>query len=78
MKTIEIRKKLIAEIKLSDNRHLLEEMYHFINQENEIKNIYNLSNKQKSAIKEAQNQINNGDYLTNEQANQEIEQWLNE
>lgn len=78
MKTIEIKKKLIKQINLSDNKNLLEEFYRFLNLENEIQETYKLSEKQNSAIAEARNQIKNGDYLTNEQANQKIDKWLNE
>ena len=78
MKTIEIKKRLIEEINLSENRDLLEEFYRFLNLENEIQEAYKLSNEQNSSIAEARNQIKTGDYLTNEQANQEIDKWLDE
>lgn len=78
MKTIEIKKKLIEEINLSENRDLLEEFYRFLNLENEIQETYKLSMEQNSAIAEARNQIRNGDYLTNEQANHEIDKWLDQ
>jgi hypothetical protein len=77
MKTIEIKKKLINEIKLSKNKSLLEEFYSFLNLENEIQKTYKLNSEQKSAIAEAREQIKNDNYLTNEQANQEIDEWLN-
>jgi hypothetical protein len=35
-----------------------------------------LSKEQHSAIAEARNQIKNGDCLTNDKANQEIDEWL--
>ena len=74
---IEIRRKLIKEINLSENKGLLEELYHFLNLENEIQETYKLNKEQKSAITYARKQIKNGDYLTNEKANQEIEERLN-
>jgi hypothetical protein len=77
MKTIEIKKKLINEIKLSKNKYLLEEFYRFINLENEIQETYKLNTAQNNAVSEAREQIKNGECLTNEQANQEIEEWLN-
>lgn len=77
MKTREIKKKLIDEINLSKNEDLLEEFYHFLNRENEIQETYKLNAEQKNAIAEAREQIKNDDYLTSEQANQEIEEWLN-
>lgn len=76
MKTVEIKKKLINEINSSTNKDLLEELYNYLNQENAVQEIYKLNTEQNSAIQEAREQIKNGDYLTNEQANQEIDEWL--
>lgn len=77
METTELKKKLIREINESQNRDLLEEFYHFLHSENEFQEIYELNSEQKAAIAEAREQIKNGDYLTNEQENQEIDEWLN-
>lgn len=77
MKTIDIKNKLINEINLSKNKNLLEELYHFLNLDNEIQETYKLNAEQKSAIAEAREQIKNGDFLTNDQADQEIDEWLN-
>ena len=77
MKTIDIKKKLINEINLSTNKDLLEEFYRFFNLENEIQEVYNLNSEQNAAIAEAREQIKNDNYLSNEKANQEIEEWLN-
>lgn len=76
MKTAEIREKLIREINSSDNKNLLEELYRYLNRENRTQKSYNLSDEQKLAIEEAREQINKGDYLTSEEANQEIDEWL--
>ncbi|MBE7639790.1 hypothetical protein GUB10_05530 [Salegentibacter sp. BLCTC] len=76
MKTAEIREKLISEINSSDNKNLLEELYRYLNRENRTQKTYNLSDEQKLAIEEAREQINKGDYLTSEEANQEIDEWL--
>jgi len=76
MKTIDIRNKLIHEINLSNNKNLLEEFYHYLNQENKIQKTYKLSKEQNAAIEEARTQIKNGDFLTNEKADEEIEEWL--
>ncbi len=77
MKTVEIKKKLINEINSSTNTDLLEELYIYLNQENTIQKPFKLSEEQNLAIEEARRQIKAGEYLTNEQANQEIEEWLN-
>jgi len=76
MNTLEIKKKLINEINLSENKNLFEEFSPFLNLENKIDEDYELSDEQESAITDAREQIRNGNYLTNEQTNQEIEEWL--
>ena len=56
----------------------LKELYRFHNLENEGLETYKLNTEQHFAIAEARNQIKNEDYLTDEQANQEIDKWLEE
>ena len=76
MKTFEIKEKLIKEINLSQNKNLLEELYRFLNLENEIQEEYLLNDDQNAAIAEARQQIKDGDFLSNKQADQEMEEWL--
>ena len=76
MKTFDIKEKLIKEINLSQNKNLLEELYRFLNLENEIQVEYLLNDDQNAAIAEARQQIKNGDFLSNKQADQEMEEWL--
>ena len=45
--------------------------------ESEDIEIYKLSDEQKSAISESRQQIKNGQFLTDEQADKEIDEWLN-
>ncbi len=78
MKTVEIKKKLINEINLSNNKSLLEEFYHYLNQDNKYQIPYKLNDDQNAAIEEARTQIKNGDFFTNDEADQDIEKWLNE
>lgn len=76
MSTAEIKGKLIQAINSSDNKNLLEEFYHYLSQGNNIQAPYRLSNEQQLAVSEARTQIANGDYLDNDQADEEIEEWL--
>jgi len=76
MKTIEIKKKLIEEINLSQNKNLLERLYRFLNLENEVQEEYLLNDDQNAAIADARQQVKNGDFLSNEEADQEIDEWL--
>ncbi len=76
MSTIELRKKLIDKIKSTENHTLLEEALRLLALESDDSDIYDLSTHQISTVQEAQAQIKNGKLLTDDQANQEIDEWL--
>jgi predicted transcriptional regulator len=77
MSTIELRKLLIEKIQLTDDDKLLEEASRLLEVEIIESDVYILSDKQKKAIEEGRNQIINGEYLTDEESNKEIDEWLN-
>jgi hypothetical protein len=76
MSTVELRKKLIETIQKTDNPVLLEEAYRLLTIESEDIDIYKLSDDQRRALIDGRNQINSGQFLTDEQANNEIDEWL--
>lgn len=72
----ELKKKLIHKIDQSKNNDLLEEMYRLIaNEETDI-SVYELSEEQIKAVEDGQLQYKNGEFLTEEQADKDIEEWL--
>ena len=76
MTVFELKKRLIGRINRTDNNELLEEMYRLIENEEADLTVYKLSNQQRSAIEEAQEQYKNRKFLTNELADKEIDEWL--
>ena len=76
MTVFELKKRLITRINLTDNNKLLEEMIRLIENEETDLTVYELSRQQKNTIEEAQDQYKKGENLTNEQANNEIDEWL--
>jgi hypothetical protein len=76
LSTIELRKKLIDKIKITENRTLLEEALRLLALESDDSEIYDLSTHQISAVQEAQAQLKIGKLLTDDQANQEIDEWF--
>lgn len=72
----ELKKKLIGKIDQSDDSELLEEMYRLIANEESDSSIYELSNEQIRAVEEGQLQYINGQFLTDKQADKDIEEWL--
>lgn len=72
----ELKKSLIHKIDISENNELLEEMYRLIaNEETDIC-VYELSEEQLKAVEEGQLQYKKGEFLTEEQADKDIEEWL--
>ncbi|MEO7315499.1 MAG: hypothetical protein ABIW47_09950 [Ginsengibacter sp.] len=76
MSTIELRKLLIEKIQLTNDEKLLEEASRLLDVDIEEPDVYILNDQQKEAIAEGQQQIINGDYLTEEESNKEIDEWL--
>lgn len=76
MSTIELRRRLIDKIRKTENANLLAEVYRLLELETEDIEIYELADDQRKAINEARQQINSGQFLTDEQSNREIDEWL--
>ena len=76
MSTIELRKLLIEKIQLTDDDKLLEEASRLLEVEIDESDVYILNDKQKEAIEEGRKQIINGEYLTDEESNKEIDECL--
>ena len=76
MSTIELRKLLIEKIQLTDDDQLLEEASRLLEVEIEESDVYILNDKQKEAVEEGREQIVKGEYLTDEESNKEIDEWL--
>ena len=72
----ELRKKLIGKINQTENNEILEEMYRLLVNEETNNSTYALSDDQKNAVEEAHEQFKNGQFLKSEQADKEIEEWL--
>jgi predicted transcriptional regulator len=77
MSTVELIKRLIEKIQKTQDDRILEEAFRLLELETtEDIEIYKLNDDQKKAISEARQQIKNGQFLTEEQANKEIDEWL--
>ena len=76
MSIIELKQKLISRIQETADDSLLEEALRLLNIESGESEALTLNEEQVKAVNEAQTQIKNGQFLTNEQANKEIDEWL--
>ncbi len=76
MSTSEMKQKLIEKIKSTEDDNILEEVYRILEVGTiELDEII-LSDKQRELIDGGLRDIENGNYLSNEDANNEIEKWL--
>ena len=73
---VNLKERLIKRIQETSDPDLLKEIYRLLEIDFDDLELYKLSDEQRDAIREAQQQINQGDFLTHEQANKEIEEWL--
>ena len=76
MTVTELKNKLIGKINQTENNEILEEMYRLIVNEETDDSIYELSDEQNNVVQEAREQFKNGQFLKSEQADKEIDEWL--
>lgn len=76
MSTIELRNIVIDKIRKIESEDLLNEVNRLIEIETSNIEVYKLTNEQKAAIEEAENQIKNGEFLTDEEATEDIKLFL--
>ena len=77
MTTKELRNKVIGKINQIDDDEILNEIYRMLDETNQEEEIFHLSEGHVKAIEEAKSQIAKGEFLTNNQVNEEIGKWLN-
>lgn len=77
MSATELKERLIDRIRGIDDEDILAEAYRLLGTDSDLEEPYKLNRAQNVAIDEARAQIKNGNYLTNNQADKEIDEWLN-
>jgi hypothetical protein len=76
MSTSELKELLIDTIRNIEDAELLEDIYQLLSLP-ESTTVYKFNDDELRAIKEAEDQIRNGDYLTDEEVDKAVEEWLN-
>lgn len=77
MNKVDLKEKLISEIRKIEDKNILSEVYRLLEIESEELELYKLDEDQIAAVKEAREQVSNGQFLTHEQAKKNAEKWLN-
>ncbi|WP_277631890.1 hypothetical protein [Avrilella dinanensis] len=76
MNTSELKLDIIQKITELKEVRVIEEIKKLL--DFELNDIYELSESQKNRVAEAREEYTNGNFLTEEEADKEIDQWLNE
>ena len=78
MSTVELKERLIDKISHTDNENILAEVNRLleIETESEADDVIIFNETEKMKIEEARLQIKHGDFLTHDESNKEIEEWL--
>lgn len=76
MTTKDLKNKIVSKVKRSNNESLLKEISRLLEIEVDLEEVYKLSEEQLSVVEEGLVQLKNGQFLTHEEANAEIEEWL--
>ena len=77
MTTNELKLQVIGKINSLTDNSVLMDVLKLLDDSSIESEMYTLSDNHKMAINTAISQINNGDFLTNEQVKSEIDEWLN-
>ena len=76
MFTKEMKKQLIDKIQSTDDANILEEVYRILEVSTQEVDMIVLSDDQKTKIDSGIKDIEEGRYLTHDEANREISEWL--
>jgi hypothetical protein len=77
MSQAETKDRLIARIRELNNQHLLEELNRLLDiEQEELPETLSLTEEQRQSIQKGRQDIQEGNYLTEQQANKEIDEWL--
>lgn len=76
MTTMELKRRVIDRVNKVNDASLLMDLMRLLD-DSDDNEIHRLSQRHKIAIQTAINQIENGDFLTNDKADKEIDEWLN-
>ncbi len=76
MSTQELQDKLIAKIKITQENHILEDVYRLLEFEEDSNKIYKLNVEQEQYINESFEEIKRGEYFSDEDVQKETDEWL--
>ena len=78
MSTLELKQRITEKVNMINDPDKLKEIEEMIEWEIQLdeEKVYHLSEEQIAAVNESEEQIKRGEFISNEDANKEIEEWL--
>jgi predicted transcriptional regulator len=76
MSTLELRELLLEKISIIENEELLQEIASLIEADYQFDDNYKMSAEEIAAINDGREQIKNGQFVTNEESNKRVGEWL--
>ena len=76
MTKVDLKKKLKRRIDSIEDELLLEEMLRLAGKEDEVDEVYHLSDEQIKAVEEAELDYRGGEFISGEEADKMIREWL--
>ncbi|MFM9840517.1 MAG: hypothetical protein ACKVOQ_19775 [Cyclobacteriaceae bacterium] len=76
MSATELKEKVISKIQGMEDQLIIEEVYQLLQASIDDREPYQLSDEQLAVVNEAREQVRMGKFLTDEEANREIDEWL--
>ncbi|MES2429066.1 MAG: hypothetical protein V4560_18945 [Bacteroidota bacterium] len=76
MTVVELKEKLIAQINSIEDEELLDHIADIIDVESKTEGVYVMSPEETNAVNEGLEQFKNGQWLSNEESNRRVEEWL--
>jgi hypothetical protein len=73
---IELKEKLIEKINSTDDVELLKELLLVIDFESKSEDVYEMSPGEIEAVNEGLKQFKNGQWITHEESNKRVDEWL--
>lgn len=76
MTQVQLKDKLIKRIQETDNQDILEDFLKILDIDSDPNIVLNLTEEQKAAIEEGENDFKNGNYLSEEESDRQAREWL--
>jgi predicted transcriptional regulator len=73
---VELKEKLIEKINNSDDLELLQQISRVFDLNAQMDDIYQMSQEETDAVNEGLNQIEKGLFLSHEESNKRVDEWL--